>query len=99
MAELRKIGVLSFAKMNALLSAFMGLIIGIFYAILGTFAQASGTQIISGIPTFLLGFVLVLVVPIFYGIVGFIAGAIMAALYNLFASWFGGIEMKFRMHN
>ncbi|MBW3004483.1 hypothetical protein KY310_01485 [Candidatus Woesearchaeota archaeon] len=99
MAELRKMGVLSVAKMNAILSAFMGFIIGIIYAVLGTFAQAGGTQIIPGIPTFLLGFVLVIIMPIIYGILGFVSGAIMAALYNLFASWFGGIEMKFRMHN
>ncbi|MBW3001886.1 hypothetical protein KY338_01850 [Candidatus Woesearchaeota archaeon] len=98
MAELRKLGVLSFAKMNALLSAFMGFVLGIFYAVLGTFAQASGTALFPGIPMFILGFGLVIILPIFYGILGFIMGAILAALYNLFASWFGGIEMKFKVH-
>lgn len=32
--------------------------------------------------------------PIFYGILGFIMGAIGAALYNLFAKWIGGIEVQ-----
>lgn len=98
MAELRKFGILSVAKMNAILSAFMGFLIGIFYAILGTFAQANGTQLISGVPTFLLGFGLVIVIPIVYCILGFISGLIFAALYNFFASTVGGIEMKFKVN-
>lgn len=97
MAELRKFGILSVAKMNAVLSAFMGLIIGILYAVLGTLAKSGNAQILPGIPTFLLGFGLVIVMPILYGILGFISGLIFAALYNLFAGLFGGIEMKFKV--
>ncbi|MBD3304407.1 hypothetical protein GF343_04630 [Candidatus Woesearchaeota archaeon] len=98
MAELRKLGILSFAKMNALISAFFGFLAGIIYAVLGVFAQAGGVPVFPGIPTFVLGFAFVIILPILYGIFGFIGGAIMAALYNLFASWFGGIEMKFKVH-
>ncbi len=98
MAELRKFGILSVAKMNAVLSAFMGFLIGIFYAILGTFIQTNGAQFIPGVPTFLLGFGLVIVMPILYGILGFISGLILAALYNFFAPSVGGIEMKFKVH-
>jgi hypothetical protein len=32
--------------------------------------------------------------PIFYGIMGFVVGAIGALLYNLVANWVGGIEME-----
>jgi hypothetical protein len=32
--------------------------------------------------------------PLFYGVLGLIAGAIGAALYNLFAGIFGGIELE-----
>jgi len=98
MAELKKLGILSFAKMNALMSAFFGFLGGIFYAVMGVFAQAGGVPIFPGIPTFVLGFAFVIILPIIYGILGFIGGLIVAALYNLFASWFGGIEMKFKVH-
>ncbi len=98
MAELIKFGILSVAKMNAVLSAFMGFLIGILYAILGTLAKSSGTQILPGIPTFILGFGMVIAMPIIYGILGFISGLIFAALYNFFASTVGGIEMKFKVH-
>lgn len=98
MAELRKLGILSFAKINAIMSAFFGLLAGIYFAVMGVFAQAKGMPILPGIPTFVLGFAFVLILPLLYGILGFIGGIIVAALYNLFASWFGGIEMKFRMN-
>jgi H+/Cl- antiporter ClcA len=32
--------------------------------------------------------------PVFYGVIGFIAGLIGALLYNLFARWVGGFELE-----
>jgi hypothetical protein len=32
--------------------------------------------------------------PIFYGVMGFIGGVVMAAMYNLVASFTGGIKME-----
>jgi len=34
-----------------------------------------------------------LIVPILYGVLGFIGGIISALIYNLVASWTGGIEV------
>lgn len=96
MVELRRLGVLSVAKINAVLSAFMGFILGIIYAGMGAIMDAAGTPIFKGISPVLLGFGFVLALPVLYGIFGFISGIVFAALYNLFASLFGGIEMKFR---
>lgn len=39
------------------------------------------------------GLFLVMGAPIIYGIVGFIAGVIIGAVYNLLAKWTGGIEV------
>jgi hypothetical protein len=39
-----------------------------------------------------LGVVFVIFLPIVYGIAGFIAGVIVAFIYNLVAKWTGGIE-------
>ena len=40
------------------------------------------------------GIVLALLLPILYGGLGFVMGAISALLYNLFAKWVGGIEVR-----
>jgi hypothetical protein len=40
------------------------------------------------------GLVLGLFAPVFYGVIGFIFGALGAFLYNLMAKWLGGIEMQ-----
>jgi ABC-type antimicrobial peptide transport system permease subunit len=85
--KLKRIGVLSLAKLQAILLAFMGLIIGIPYAIIGTFFLGEGL--------FTFG-IFVIIFPILYAIFGFIGGAIMAFLYNLVAGWVGGIEMDFK---
>ncbi len=39
------------------------------------------------------GVVGLLIVPILYGVLGFIGGIISALIYNLVASWTGGIEV------
>jgi hypothetical protein len=36
----------------------------------------------------------IIILPLFYGVIGLIGGAIGAALYNLFAGLFGGIELE-----
>jgi hypothetical protein len=40
------------------------------------------------------GFFLI-VMPFFYGIIGFIMTAISCLIYNLIAKWTGGIELEF----
>ncbi|RMG82927.1 MAG: hypothetical protein D6707_01960 [Bacteroidetes bacterium] len=92
MAKLKRIGVLSLAKLQAVLMAFVGLIAGISYAIMGaTFASLAGS---AGLGAGL-GFLAIIIFPILYAIFGFIGGAIEAFLYNLVAGWVGGIEMDF----
>jgi hypothetical protein len=38
------------------------------------------------------GIFLVILIPVLYGVLGFIGGIISAAIYNLIASWTGGLE-------
>lgn len=91
MVIIRRLGVMSVAKLYALLSAIMGLIIGIFSLILGLAMSTVDLGFGAG-----LGVIGMIILPIFYGIFGFIAGLIGAALYNLVAKWIGGIKIELK---
>ena len=97
----RRIGVLSLAKIQAVVAAAIGLIIGVIYAVFmvlfgavmatmgggegGTAAAAGG--IVGGV-------FMVVLIPLFYGVLGFAFGALSAAVYNLAAGSIGGLEME-----
>jgi hypothetical protein len=38
--------------------------------------------------------IFVVLFPVFYGVIGFILGVIVAAVYNLAAKWTGGLEFE-----
>jgi hypothetical protein len=48
----------------------------------------------AGGSSIVVGFLVMIGLPIFYGAMGFIGGAIGALLYNLFAGMVGGIEIE-----
>ena len=91
MKEIKKVGVLSFAKIQAITGAAMGLLTGAFYALagvaLGTNAEYLG--IMAGF-----GIALLILLPILYGILGFVFGVLGAFIYNLIANLVGGIEVE-----
>ncbi len=62
----------------------IGLIAGAFF-LLATLTQGEG--IVAGVLYFLIS-------PILYGVIGFVGGAILAALYNLLAPRIGGIHLE-----
>jgi hypothetical protein len=69
--------------------AVLGLIIGgLFSSISLATEVAEGGHALSGVGAIIL-------LPIVYGVVGFIGGIIVAALYNVAASIVGGIEIEF----
>jgi len=104
MVVLRKLGVWSVAKLEAIVFAIIGLIIGIFYAIMGAVVLSTvgagagqfGATGFSAGGLAAMGFLAIIVTPIIYGIVGFVGGAVGAVLYNLVAGWVGGIEIEFQ---
>jgi hypothetical protein len=96
MKEIKRIGILSMAKIYGLTMAILGLIIGIFIGFIMFFIGSFvGTS--HGITPFFgptLGIGGFIIMPIIYGLLGFILGALCAVLYNLLASWVGGIEIE-----
>jgi hypothetical protein len=92
----KRVGVLSVAKVYGALAASMGLLFGLILAAISTIAGGSGL-VGDDAPAFLgamFGAGAVIVLPIFYGCMGLVAGAIGAALYNLFAGLVGGVSIE-----
>ena len=92
MVVLRQVGVMSVAKIAAVLMAIVGLIQGIVFAslgsMIGSIAGLASLEMLGGF-----GVLAVVMFPITGAISGFIGGAISAFLYNLVATRIGGIEM------
>ena len=91
---IRRVGVWSVARLYGALSAAMGLLIGLVIAIgstIGmTMAEGDEPPFIAGI----FGVGAVVILPIFYGCLGVVAGAIGGALYNLLAGMMGGVVIE-----
>ena len=103
MAEMtiRRFGVISVAKIYGLLMFIMGLIIGVIYGLILIVLGASlsafggrGDATAGGISTVAMGIGMMIGLPIFYGILGFIMGAIGALIYNAVAGIIGGVKFE-----
>lgn len=88
--KLTKVGVLSAGKVFGFLYGLLGLIFGGFASLFSLLAATSDT----GAAGLLFGAGAIFLLPILYGIFGFLFGMIIAALYNLTANFTGGIEIE-----
>ena len=88
----KSVGVLSVAKILGLLYGCMGLIIAPLFLLMGLLGSALGQQNSPVAGIFGIGFAVLM--PVLYGAVGFVGGAIGSLLYNLFAKWVGGFELQ-----
>jgi hypothetical protein len=82
---------LSFAKITGILYALLGVCFGALFSLMGL----AGVFQRTGAPGagLLFGAGAIVILPIFYGGLGFVFSLIGAALYNLVAGWVGGIEL------
>ena len=103
MAEMtiRRFGVLSVAKMYGLLMFLFGLIFGVIYGLIlivfGAAISAMGPgrdAAAGGIGTVAMGVGMMIGLPLFYGVLGFIMGAIGALIYNAVAGIIGGVKFE-----
>ncbi len=98
--RIKKLGILSVAKMYALVMLVVSLIFSVPFGLIMMLSSAAalgsrdagigalgGGGVIAGL-LFMIG------VPIFYGAIGFVFGAIGASIYNLFAGIIGGVEIE-----
>jgi hypothetical protein len=91
----KRIDVFSIAKMMSALYAFFGLIGGLFMFVMFSLSSIASSGRNNSPVGIVAGFGMLLLIPICYGIGGFIGGAITGFLYNLLASYIGGIEFEF----
>jgi hypothetical protein len=89
---LRRIDPASAAKVAGILYALLGVLIGLFMMVFGSFLGGAGAGDAFG-GSF--GVASIFIFPVMYGILGLIGGFISAALYNLVAGWVGGVEVEF----
>jgi hypothetical protein len=95
--NLTRIGVLSAGKMLGALYALLGLLIGGIFTLMAL-AGMSVSPEEGGVGTFAVGVGSIILFPLMYGIMGFIGGLILAALFNVVASLVGGLEVEFTSH-
>lgn len=89
----RRVGPLSFARVMGMLYALMGLMLGACISLFSFIGSAFSPRDMPGGMGILFGVGAIVALPIFYGLVGFIFSLVGAALYNLVASWVGGVEL------
>lgn len=91
----RRVGVWSVARIYGALSGAIGLLAGVVVALF-SMVGAGLTAANSDAPGWLapiFGVGAIVFLPLFYGVMGILAGALTAALYNLFAGMVGGVEL------
>ena len=94
---IRKIDILSAAKIGAIIGAVVGFITGLFFSLasaLGLMASAAEGGQFGGFEAILFGVGAVIVLPIFYSITVAIAVALEVLVYNIAAKWVGGIKIE-----
>ena len=95
MKILEKIGVLGLAKMQTLIGFIFGLIYGLLIFLTEIYLPLDTT---TAQATTSYGPMIIIIMPIVGAIYGFILGACIALLYNLFAKFFGGIKIELKEH-
>lgn len=88
----RRVAPISAARIAGVLYAIFGFIAGCFISLFSLVGSAFAPKE-AGLPGMLFGVGAIILLPIVYGLLGFIFSLIGAALYNLIAGWVGGIEI------
>ncbi len=93
---LKRIDPLSLGTVFGVLHAIMGVIGGLFFSAFALLGMAVDQPDGPGqIFLLLFGVGAIVFLPVFYGVMGFITGAISAVVYNFVAGYVGGVELEF----
>jgi len=95
---LKRIGPLSLGKIMGILYGFLGIFIGIVFSGIGLIGYLIGQSIDSSaepIASILFGIGGLFILPLLYGLMGFLSGVVTAAIYNVIVKFIGGLELEF----
>jgi hypothetical protein len=92
---INRVGALSVAKVAGMLYAILGLIFGAIISLiaLGGFMTAPADEPGAAAIGAIFGAGAVIVLPVLYGVLGFVMTLLMAALYNMTAGIVGGVQI------
>jgi hypothetical protein len=90
---INRIGALSLAKLSGTLYAIIGLIIGALFSLFAMIGAAAAGGDNAGMFGAMFGIGAIVLFPVIYGCMGFIASLIGAWLYNILAGMVGGVEI------
>ena len=98
--RIRKLGILSVAKIYAVMMLVISLLFSIPYGLIIIIFSLTGAGSLGRQQAFavggggiVLGLLIMIGLPIIYGLMGFVGGALSALIYNIFAGFVGGIEI------
>lgn len=89
MQKIKKMGILSLAKILGILYAIFGLVVGALLSLFSAIGFAGAADI-----GLFFGTASIIIFPIIYGVMGFAGGLITAFFYNLIAGKIGGLEVE-----
>jgi len=98
MQEIKRLNVLSVAKMAGITYGAISLLLIPFIFIFGVAgalanARAETGGAAGGVAVVIMA-IMALIFPVIYGLMGFLMGALMAFVYNLVAEKFGGVQFE-----
>ncbi len=97
-----KVGVLSLGKLLGIMYAAIGVLFGGLYALFAVvgggamLAMGGDEGAMGGGMMMGMGVAAIIVLPIIYGVLGFIGGLITALFFNIAAKYAGGLEVETR---
>ncbi len=97
-----KVGVLSLGKLLGIMYAAIGAVFGLLYALFAVvgggamLAMGGDEGAMGGGMMMGMGVAAVIVLPILYGLIGFVGGLISALFFNIAAKYAGGLEVETR---
>ena len=93
----KRIGVLSLGKLMGLVYGVFGLIFGLIFAGISMLGGAFAMELSEAGLGILMGMGMAIILPIFYGVLGFLGGMLTAFICNLAMQFAGGLELEVEM--
>jgi len=93
MFEIKKIDIISFAKVSALINGFFGLIIGVIFTLFSLIIYFIGNNPGMGISS-IVGLISIITFPAVFGFAGFVIGGLIGWIYNISSKRFKGIKIE-----